>query len=120
MRCPLPRWGCIAAAGPATTPEFAAVFAIAVTLQPPGLCLTTVDTENTEVHNSSLVRRNTESRAKLRAAREMEVSTVVVATTIVGCMGKGIREEIKQTKPFRSVEAEAFLSLVPTSEQLQT
>jgi DNA-binding MarR family transcriptional regulator len=41
-------------------------------------------------------------------------------TTNVGNMGKGLEEELKQTIPFSSREQEAYLSLLRTSDALQS
>lgn len=42
----------------------------------------------------------------------------MITTILPNIVGKGIRAEIKQTKPFKTLEEEAFVALVRTADQL--
>lgn len=44
--------------------------------------------------------------------------TMIVITTIVICVSKGIQAEIKQTRPFKTLEDEAVVALQRTADQL--
>jgi len=44
--------------------------------------------------------------------------TLFVITSIVGCVAKGIQSELKQSKPFESLESEAIVALLRTADLL--
>jgi DNA-binding MarR family transcriptional regulator len=56
--------------------------------------------------------------AKLIEAAELSVLTIIVITYIIAAMTKRLQVEIKQTRPFRSLEEEVLLGLARTADVL--